>query len=306
DFERRVTELNLLDVFNMQGKNTFFIPVNQALNSLRGEQDLIDKQVIHGHIVPGKVLFTRTVQNPNDQSESLAFTDNLKVFISMENVTSGSEEGKTFYVKSNTVAGDVSHNKGTVIARIVKGNIPVKNGVVHLIDRPLMVVASSIMSYLQEEGGQLSRFHELMREHYPDLTHLLVVERDLTLFAPSNVAFDKVNAERLREVVLNKERLGKLLNLHIIKRRLTTDEIVDRSVHEIFQEETMSNGRKLYFAVNQPKAVVPVISLEGGGVNATVTTPDIAAKNGVIHIIDHILGIPSQTVYVKLSTDPML
>ncbi|KAK7081576.1 fatty acid synthase beta subunit fas1 [Halocaridina rubra] len=68
----------------------------------------------------------------------------------------------------------------------------------------------------------------------------------------------------------------------------------------------MSNGRKLYFAVNQPKAVVPVISLEGGGVNATVTTPDIAAKNGVIHIIDHILGIPSQTVYVKLSTDPML
>lgn len=53
------------------------------------------------------------------------------------------------YVKSNTVSGDPSHMKGAALARIVRGNIPVKNGVIHLIDRPLMVVASSIMSYLQ-------------------------------------------------------------------------------------------------------------------------------------------------------------
>lgn len=306
DFERRVSELNLLDVFNMSGKNTFFIPINQALNTIQHEQDLIDKQVVHGHIVPGKVLFTRTIQSSTDQSESLAFTDNLKVFISMENVTSPNDQDMAYYVKSNTVAGDISHDKGTVIARVVRGNIPVKNGVVHLIDRPLMVVASNIVSYLQEENGQLSQFHQLMREHYADLTHSLVVDQDLTVFAPSNEAFKMVNKKSLNEIILNKEKLGKLLKLHIIRRRLTTDEIVDRSVTKIFQEETMSNSRKLYFAVNQPNGVVPIISLEGGGVNATITTPDIAAKNGVIHIINRILGIPSQTVYEKLSTDPML
>lgn len=53
------------------------------------------------------------------------------------------------YVSSSTLAGDTSHKKGTVLARIVKGNIPVKNGVVHLIDRPLMLVASNVISYLQ-------------------------------------------------------------------------------------------------------------------------------------------------------------
>ncbi|KAK8752726.1 hypothetical protein OTU49_007195, partial [Cherax quadricarinatus] len=154
-----------------------------------------------------------------------------------------------------------------------------------------------------ETRGQLSKFYTLIREHYQDMTHQLVVEPDLTLFAPSNEAFNMVNSERLNQVIANKDKLGKLLKLHLVKRRLTTDEIVDRSTRE---EETLSNHRKLYFAVNEPDALVPVVSLEGGGVNATITTPNIAAKNGVIHIIDRILGIPSQTVYEKLASDPML
>ncbi|XP_071523203.1 fasciclin-1 isoform X3 [Panulirus ornatus] len=306
EFERRISALDLLDVFNISGKNTFFIPVNQALNdAMVMDQELIDKQVIHGHVVPGKVLFTRAVENQNEQYESLAFTDNLKVFVSMEEVSNTANENMTYYVKSNTVAGDVSHDKGTMLARIVKGNIPVTNGVVHLIDRPLMVVASNIVSYLQD-GGQLNKFHHLIHEHYNDLLNKLFMEEELTLFAPSNEAFKFVNEERLNQLIANRDELRKLLELHVVKHRLTTDEIVNRSTREILQEETMSNRRKLYFAVNEPNALVPVVSLEGAGVNATITTPNIAAKNGVIHIIDRILGIPSQTVYEKLASDPML
>ncbi|XP_066989543.1 fasciclin-1 isoform X4 [Macrobrachium rosenbergii] len=299
DFEKRVSELDLLDTFAMSGKNTFFIPINQALN------DLIDKHVIHGHIVPKEVLFTRTVEGTTNQSMSLAFTDNLKVLINMEKVAGQTEDQTAYYVKSNTVAGDTSHTKGYVLARIVKGNIPVKNGVVHLIDRPLMIVASSIISYLQEVKGQLSRFYMLMKEYNPDMANLLVSKTDLTLFAPSNEAFKMVNKDRLNEIMHNKEKISKLLNLHILNRHLTIDEIIERTTHEIFQEETRSYGRKLYFAVDDHHGI-PTVSLEGGGVNATITTPDIITNNGVIHIINRILGIPSQTVYEKLSTDPML
>ena len=50
-------------------------------------------------MVPGKVLFTRTVQDSREEYESLAFTDNLKVFISMENVTnSNNEEEQCEYI----------------------------------------------------------------------------------------------------------------------------------------------------------------------------------------------------------------
>ena len=50
--------------------------------------------------------------------------------------------------RSNTIVGDRAHAKGMVVARVIKGNIPVKNGVVHLIEKPLMIVARSLYEYL--------------------------------------------------------------------------------------------------------------------------------------------------------------
>ena len=55
----------------------------------------------------------------------------------------------TAYVKSNTVIGDVKHSTGVVMAEIVLGNIPVKNGVVHLIHRPLMIVDTTVAKFLE-------------------------------------------------------------------------------------------------------------------------------------------------------------
>lgn len=53
------------------------------------------------------------------------------------------------YVKSNTVIGDAKHTAGVVMAEIVLGNIPVKNGVVHLIHRPLMIVDTTVAKFLE-------------------------------------------------------------------------------------------------------------------------------------------------------------
>lgn len=53
------------------------------------------------------------------------------------------------YVKSNTVVGDSKHSTGVVLAEIVRANIPVKNGVVHLIHRPLMVVDTTVKQFLE-------------------------------------------------------------------------------------------------------------------------------------------------------------
>jgi len=55
----------------------------------------------------------------------------------------------TDYVKSNTVVGDPNHAEGVVLAEIVKANIPVRNGVVHLIHRPLMVVDITVQQFLE-------------------------------------------------------------------------------------------------------------------------------------------------------------
>lgn len=58
------------------------------------------------------------------------------------------------YVKSDTVVGDSTHQTGVVLAEIVKANIPVKNGVVHLISRPLMVVDNTVHQFLKVRAVQ--------------------------------------------------------------------------------------------------------------------------------------------------------
>ena len=63
-------------------------------------------------------------------------------------------------VRSNTIVGDRSHPRGMVVSRIVRGNIPVQNGVVHLIDKPLMIVARTLYEYI------LVRLHGLEDSYY--------------------------------------------------------------------------------------------------------------------------------------------
>lgn len=74
---------------------------------------------------------------------------------------------------------------------------------------------------------------------------------------------------------------------------------------QLFQVQTAVERKNLYFNVinhgnNQ------TLTVEGGGVNATVIQPNIAATNGIVHIINRVLGVPYSNVLEKLQTDPML
>ena len=48
------------------------------------------------------------------------------------------------------------------------------------------------------------------------------------------------------------------------------------------------------------------MTVSARGINATVVEKDIGTINGVIHVIDRVLGVPYQTIYERLSTDPQM
>lgn len=123
---------------------------------------------------------------------------------------------------------------------------------------------------------------------------------DVTLFAPSNAALEEPG---VRQILQDKRRVKEILNLHYVKQRLPLEKIQNKSVIQI---PTAADRKKLYFNVVQGPAGNQTITVEGGGVNATVVTANIAATNGIIHIIDRVLGVPYTTVLEKLQTDPML
>lgn len=69
----------------------------------------------------------------------------------------------------------------------------------------------------------------------------------------------------------------------------------------------MNSRRFLYFNLNENRTTHDKsVTVEGGGVNASLVLGDIATKDGYIHIIDRMLGVSYMTVQEKLETDPML
>ena len=48
------------------------------------------------------------------------------------------------------------------------------------------------------------------------------------------------------------------------------------------------------------------MTVSARGINATVIEKDIGTINGVVHVIDRVLGVPYQTIFERMSTDPQL
>ncbi|XP_043251597.1 fasciclin-1 isoform X3 [Colletes gigas] len=304
-FRQRVVKEKKEDVFKADGRYTFFIPVEEGFKPTP-RPEKVDRVVIDGHVIPNHVLFTSPTPDKVPY-ETLAFTDNVKVTVSFR------KEHDKVYIQSNTVLGDANHPTGVVLAEIVKANIPVRNGVVHLIQRPLMVVDTTVKDFLEgieKEDGPVYKFYETIRDFGDEIMSTISHLRDVTLFAPSNAAFEEPGVQ---QILQDSERVKEILNLHCVKERLPLDKIKNKSVSQKSSSgklqlgvSTMADRKKLYFNVVQGPSGNQTVTVEGGGVNATVITANIAATNGIIHIIDRVLGVPYTTVYEKLKTDPML
>jgi len=96
-----------------------------------------------------------------------------------------------------------------------------------------------------------------------------------TVFAPTDAAFTAIQPEvdKLLKPE-SKEKLSKILTYHVVSGKMKAADLKDG------QELTTVEGGKLKVTVMDGKVTV-------GG--AKVATADIAASNGVIHVIDKVL-----------------
>jgi uncharacterized surface protein with fasciclin (FAS1) repeats len=96
-----------------------------------------------------------------------------------------------------------------------------------------------------------------------------------TVFAPTDAAFAAIQSEvdKLLKPE-SKEKLSKILTYHVVSGKMKAADLKDG------QELTTVEGSKLKVMVKDGKVMVG---------NAKVTTADISASNGVIHVIDKVL-----------------
>jgi uncharacterized surface protein with fasciclin (FAS1) repeats len=95
-----------------------------------------------------------------------------------------------------------------------------------------------------------------------------------TVFAPTDAAFAKVPDATLKALGEDKAKLRSVLLYHVAKGKLTAAKVVKRESVKTLQ------GQRVKIRVRDDKVFV-------GG--ARVTTADVGASNGVIHIINKVL-----------------
>ena len=109
-----------------------------------------------------------------------------------------------------------------------------------------------------------------------DLVDTLKSEGPFTVFAPTDAAFAALPAGTVDSLLLpeNKDQLVAILTYHVVPGAVTSDQLAGQHL-----DVATVNG-----------AEVRVNGSNGGKVNdATVSTADIIASNGVIHVIDSVL-----------------
>ena len=99
-----------------------------------------------------------------------------------------------------------------------------------------------------------------------------------TVFAPTDAAFAKLPAGTLESLLANPDRLRMVLTYHVIAGADTA-----AAVSQLQEAATVEGENVMIHAADG------MVTIN----DATVTTPDIAASNGIIHVIDTVLLPPS-------------
>lgn len=164
-------------------------------------------------------------------------------------------------------------------ATVVKADIHCSNGVIHVIDEVLLPSADNIPATADKAGT----FKTLLAAaKAAGLVEVLAGEKPLTVFAPTDEAFEKLPAGTVESLLKpeNKEKLAAILKFHVVPGRVFSNDVLSqkqlKSVQGGMLTAAMKNG-------------APTIN--GAGLVAT----DIDASNGVIHVIDSVMLPPAST-----------
>ncbi|XP_068920742.1 periostin isoform X7 [Petaurus breviceps papuanus] len=249
-----------------KGSYTYFAPSNEAWDNLdsdirRGLESNVNVELLnalHSHMV-NKRMLTKDLKNGMVVP---SMYNNLGLFI------------------NHYPNGVVTVN----CARIIHGNQIATNGVVHVIDRVLTQIGTSIQDFLEAEDD-LSSFRAAAITS--DLLEALGRDGHFTLFAPTNEAFEKLPRGVLERIMGDKVASEALLKYHILNTLQCSEAIMGGAVFETLEGNTIEIG-------------CDGESLTVNGVKM-VNRKDIVTNNGVIHLIDQVLIPDSAKQVIELA-----
>lgn len=280
------TNNDLITALSSEGPFTVLAPTNEAFTDLLARLDGFDSlndfnneqlqdllaTILTYHVVPGTAV----------SSSELTAGQSITT-LQGENLTVSLTDGVTF----TDAAGE--------IATVTTADVETENGVVHIIDKVLIPQAaldalSNVLlvsiTDLAVSVPSLSILADALVAADGDLPTVLANDGPFTVFAPTNDAFeaflmandfnslDDIPTEILTQVLLNHVVAGTNLSTDLSSGYVST------------LSTAGANDANLSMFINTEDGV----TLNG---NSTVTAADNKAINGVVHIVDAVIGLPN-------------
>uniref|UniRef100_A0A914XWW5 FAS1 domain-containing protein n=1 Tax=Panagrolaimus superbus TaxID=310955 RepID=A0A914XWW5_9BILA len=232
------------------GFHTFFLPNNAAFAKVV-DRNRIDREVLLAHVSGmNRVLFTwpwlydgGLHYYPSIRFSSNIIEDNFKLKLTVRNITDHRTGRWDLYAVSEVYERYSFFRRGAVWAKILVPNIPVQNGVVHIVDNVLGIVSNTIDMLLMDNYRTttlmryINTIGQLVRNYFSATGGLV------TFFAPWNEAFERIPEPIERRLLRDRIWLEQILKLHIVPaKELTTDEMTNETI-----VSTVDNRRMLYF-----------------------------------------------------------
>ena len=272
---KAVTAAGLVDTLNSAGPFTVFAPNNAAFAKIEGLDAILQntellKKILLLHVIIGKVV------------KAGALTEGL-----VAGDLTFNKEGGDWYVTS----------PGSK-AKIVQADVGASNGVAHVIDTVLLpasapaVTTMSASTQMKTIVGVAALVDSLSwlstlgtAVKAADLVETLSSAGPLTVFAPNNAAFAKIDPDALTAILADKKQLTDILMLHVLAAKVMSSQLTNGLV---LGDLTFTNeGGSWYVA--------------GPTNKAKIIQADVGASNGVAHVIDTVL-LPEPCVALTFQT----
>merc|ERR1711881_826264 len=246
---------------------TILAPSNDALETLMNsdaasmlDNDQFVQALLNYHVINGTVYASTITQTP-------IFAPTYLNSSMYSNVTGGQ------VVEARREDGEVQFVSGLKqVSTVAQPNVNYTNGVVHIIDEVLMIPGNLTST---AQNANLTAF--LGAAQNASVASTLLGAEDLTIFAPSNAAFQAIGSLTSN---LTMDQLANILSYHVIEGTVAYSSDLSNTSLTTLQgddvEITIANGAVM---VN----------------NATVTNANILFAGGVIHVIDQVLNPNSKS-----------
>ena len=280
DLSTLYTALKAADLFGAltaPGPWTLFAPTNKAFaalpprtlaNLLKPKNKALLVEVLTYHVKPDSMC---TKKDDSTRYCSRTFKDGD----SLRTVEGKSVEVHQSYFGRPPYQSKVMINSATIVTADVRAQ---GNSVIQIIAR-VLEVPSNIVD-IAATTPDLSTL--VTAVNAADLVRTLSSTGPFTVFAPTNEAFNALPAGAVANLPKpeNKADLVSLLTYHVVAGAVLAKDLKDRQVIKTVQGETLT-VRVLAGNLFKPRTVF---------INsAKVTTADVGASNGVVHIIDGVL-----------------